>query len=360
MSHASVLVVTAPGKCPTEDDLNEILLPWHEFECTGIDRCIVDLDETESLREQFENRDAADKAQTFAQFIEDWAGHKPVPFGEKPDLTEAEAHKYGYVELDANGEAVRAIRRTNPRKKWDWIQIGGRFGGLLMTNHDPETDPANQETCKLCGGTGRRIDMVALAAFEENLDITKVCNGCAGKGTCAKWPSHWVQRGNQARWGNLDTSALLRDQQERKGKSWDKAEAVFKEKAGGRAIFGDTLQRYKGIIDDMLADMEAGRGTGALYTRIENNPTANALRHLVGHANFEYGISEAYSREAHMATAEPLPLFAIVKDGEWHDRGQLGWWGSVSNEKDDWPECLGALLSGIKPDEWVTVVDYHI
>ena len=35
--------------------------------------------------------------------------------------------KYGYIVIDADGNAVKAIDRTNPNAKWDWWVFGGRF-----------------------------------------------------------------------------------------------------------------------------------------------------------------------------------------------------------------------------------------
>lgn len=35
MSHFSVLVIT--DRVPTDDVLEEVLLPFHEYECTGIE-----------------------------------------------------------------------------------------------------------------------------------------------------------------------------------------------------------------------------------------------------------------------------------------------------------------------------------
>jgi hypothetical protein len=53
MSHFSVMVFTR-GE-PTEEELQRILLPWHEFECTGYDnQYVVDLDVTEESRVDYE------------------------------------------------------------------------------------------------------------------------------------------------------------------------------------------------------------------------------------------------------------------------------------------------------------------
>lgn len=55
-------------------------------------------------------------------------------------------------------------------------------------------------------------------------------------------------------------------------------------------------------------------------------------------------------------------FFAVVKDGEWHERGQMGWWGVVSDEKlmEDWKNELKTLLSDVPDDAVVSVYDCHI
>lgn len=52
MSHFSVLVIT--NSRPSENELSDILQPWHEFESTGVvDRHVVDVDETERYRQEY-------------------------------------------------------------------------------------------------------------------------------------------------------------------------------------------------------------------------------------------------------------------------------------------------------------------
>lgn len=69
--------------------------------------------------------------------------------------------------------------------RWDWFQIGGRWTGLL-TGYDPWKDPVNQETCSVCGGTGKRPG--GLRDFGQAwFDHCNGCNGCSGTGTQTKW-----------------------------------------------------------------------------------------------------------------------------------------------------------------------------
>ena len=54
--------------------------------------------------------------------------------------------------------------------------------------------------------------------------------------------------------------------------------------------------------------------------------------------------------------------FAVLKDGEWFERGKMGWWGSVSNEKssEDWGREFSKLVRGLPKETLLTVVDCHI
>jgi hypothetical protein len=76
----------------------------------------------------------------------------------------------------------------NPRGKWDWFQVGGRWTGV-WSSYDPSTDPANIETCSLCAGSGLRNDSLGMAHRRRDPEYT--CNGCGGKGTRVKWPTQW-------------------------------------------------------------------------------------------------------------------------------------------------------------------------
>jgi hypothetical protein len=350
MSHASVLVITDTR--PSEAKLQEILLPWHEYECTGIERYLEWVDHTDEFTKEFNETerayvrlhdgelvDAYDDR--FYREVEPTKANNyrsyetlPVPPGAvEVQMTRAAAGENLFEAADREGYAAipdqpgRFGRRTNPNRKWDWWQIGGRYGGRLMPRN---LVPAYRNEDSRTGG---------------------------------KWgPDHGHGRDgyDQIRWGDLDLEGMLAEERRKKAEEWDGAEAKYREKATDDVSFGSVLRNY----DDLLAALRADTRSGqALYQRIEADPEATRLRKLVGHANDmfgDYSISGAYTREAHVATAAGLSAFAVVKDGRWAERGQLGWWGSVADEKGDWPAQLDAILATIRPDQWVTVVDYHI
>lgn len=122
-----------------------------------------------------------------------------------PDLTDIEQH------VEKAMESHRENWDVEPHAGfWDWYQIGGRYTGRHSIGYDPNADPRNHETCKMCGGTGFRRDAVGVAARIKTPSYT--CNGCGewddatktwkhgkqGAGKAVKWPTDWAQHGNIA------------------------------------------------------------------------------------------------------------------------------------------------------------------
>jgi hypothetical protein len=59
---------------------------------------------------------------------------------------------------------------------------------------------------------------------------------------------------------------------------------------------------------------------------------------------------------------DALVMFAAVKDKHWYEKGEMGWWAMVSNEKSDtdWNEIFRGLIKDLPPDTLLTIVDCHI
>jgi hypothetical protein len=60
------------------------------------------------------------------------------------------------------------------------------------------------------------------------------------------------------------------------------------------------------------------------------------------------------------ARDKAIITFAVLKDGQWYERGKMGWWACVSDEKNNWEEEFNKLLESISEDTLLTVVDCHI
>lgn len=194
MSHFSVLVVGG--------DVDAQLAPYHEFECTGMDNEYVqEIDRTEEARQIYaEDRTQAARdpqgelhaffdehgewvpglsksvgdgpldagrrtyfvpegweqvevptaqVQSFARFAQSYYGVTPVK--RVLEIDRAKAHKYGYVLLTDGGEVLKLVRRTNPNRKWDWYEVGGRWSNFLLTKDGARCDTARKGDVDLPG-----------------------------------------------------------------------------------------------------------------------------------------------------------------------------------------------------------------
>lgn len=341
MSHFVVGVVTPPTfEPPTESDLNPILMPWHEYECTGYDNEYVKfVDDHDALLEDAQRvedsyfRDPVDgkikSAHEDARFI-----RKPTPeeheehyrdggpIGYRYDGSGLVFMREGVRDYSLNPEFERGFsaldfhdgdlaawaerkgyviqdgrlgRRTNPNAKWDYWCIGGRYGNRLPSNQFQVPDDPDW-LIKM------KTEMVNSWVAENTAEIVK-------------------QLAND---GGIDTFREF----------WDDPEFV----ACGRKIndFQNTDGRYS---ESFLKCVD---------------------RSLI----FCWGADLAKTfDEAVLGRIDPADanlFYAIVADGEWHGKGDMGWFGCDSNVKDNWSAIENEILGKVEPGSWITVVDCHI
>lgn len=69
-------------------------------------------------------------------------------------------------------------------------------------------------------------------------------------------------------------------------------------------------------------------------------------------------------REQHIQNARngAIATFAVLKDGKWYERGSMGWWGCVADEKnkEEWYNEFSSLIDSLPDDTLLTIVDCHI
>lgn len=87
----------------------------------------------------------------------------------------------------------------------------------------------------------------------------------------------------------------------------------------------------------------------------------------------EHGVMESYKSEDGVdvvkvedidfkVMGDDIVPFAILHEGKWYERGSMGWWGMVSDEKDEaeWNKQVKKLLSELPATTEITAVDCHI
>lgn len=359
MSHFNVLVIGPKN----EDELTEALMPFHEFECTGVEAYIQEIDITAECRGGYETSKSTCLVDPNGNIVGSrWSDEflrEPTPeeaerlgpvfgtcfmdglvatsregrtmvYGIPEGYSEVESpavdrmtfaehleedgvalvapgespdiegnHKYRYALLDEDGNVVKVVRRTNPNKQWDWFVVGGRWKNKLLTRLGEKVDSCERKD----------LDVLKMRVNAVNYALEQY----------AKWTRAQEDLPEARTYKELDADGVPREKIHTVYSEQPRVKAL--ERAGFRDFFEDILTKYKGkTIEDV-------------------------------------------SREASQSA---LSFFSIVDARQnppvWHERGSMGWWGCVSDEKsaDEWNEKVNELLDNLDMNTFLTVVDCHI
>jgi len=382
MSHFSVLVLG--------NNVEEQLAPYHEFECTGVDNEFVqDIDITEKVKEElakntvsmyrdptgelhdkysnkFYREPTAEEVETIGlagtgsngtlswtsndwndgkgyrtmihfcpegwqkeeikntasliEFAESWHGLKATTI---LDLNTEDAHKYGYCLVDQANEVIKIIKRTNPNSKWDYWRIGGRWAGMLKlkpgtTHHSPPN-----------------------YGWEFKHDGIPVREG---------------KYTDQAKKANIDFIGIKAKARENALKKYDQVHKLIN--------FNQDFITWAEIDKEDIKKAREQYGKQSLIK--EWNATAQSATDQELREIFVWDRPDEYTceREHYAKLAEDAAsrTFAIVKDGKWFEKGEMGWWATVSGEKDEetWNSIFWNMINNSPDDTLITVVDCHI
>lgn len=216
-----------------------------------------------------------------------------------------ETGRYGYWE--------------NPNKKWDWYSLGGRWTGFFkLKDYNPLLRYTKGKTGKPGLMTDPAKDGWVDQAYKRDIDfdgMTEVAIKEAEKqydefeeavAGIEPFDTPWVEFHQQ--YDNLDEAR----------KAY--REIPFIKATSKMCYFDDPIIRFK---------------------LREENPR------------------EAFVKEACMTS---FSTFAVIIDGKWYERGEMGWWGVVHDEKDklEWTKQLHKLLEDTSDDTLFSVYDCHI
>jgi hypothetical protein len=307
MSHFSVLVIT--DNKPTEDALNDILAPWHEFECTGWNnQYVIDEDVTEESLGYGEG----DLLKALS-----YHGLEDKVVADESEVNREVDHKYGYA-IVKDGKLIKAVNRTNPNNKWDWWVIGGRFSGHLRLK------PGATPTLGRRGLMGAHADDHPIAT-------------------------------DQAMLSDVDLHTMREEARARALQLWDEVHETVADKPEFQT-WDEIRESAGGIAAGIDIARERFWGQPAVAALKERFPRSWGLDRELDAAKRtrdEYGQRNA---------DDAIGTFAFVKDGQWIERGQMGWFACVANEKDRaaWSAEFNKMLDALPPTTWLTVVDCHI
>lgn len=297
---------------------------------------------------------------SFEEFVKDWCGQ---------DERDPEKGRFGYW--------------RNPNSKWDWYQMGGRWAGYFRLKEKFYLPP---QAGNIIGETGLTIGEIStLTMLKKNSplkyaavlrkykgkteEIDKVVEqfsnptpefqpgvrGNSGLMGANKHDSDQEGFADQTRKGDIDVEYMRMEAEASAREKYQKVAAVFAEGSIPK------IKTWK----EFLVEVEAKTLTIDDARKAYHNQVPVQMCDAAKVFDFfekldDYQVSEEeYVRVARNAAIVP---FALVKDGKWFEKGEMGWWGCVKDEKeqDHWNEEFAKLFDAIPDDEIVTVVDCHI
>lgn len=101
-----------------------------------------------------------------------------------------------------------------------------------------------------------------------------------------------------------------------------------------------------------------GRWDGAI-THTEDNSEDNGFNFGVHHESKSKNAITA-SRFLDNFTPKDVPYAILDPDGEWHQRGKVGWWGLSSDESDTWDTDAHEILKKYRDGYVFVGLDCHI
>lgn len=238
---------------------------------------------------------------TFDEYASDYSGYR----------MDEERGEYGYWE--------------NPHRKWDWYQIGGRWSGFFKLKDGAE------------GELGRR------SLLDDSEDTRKA-----------------ERRADQARKCDIDFEAMRNEAGEDAGQRWDMVQEVCGAHIDTFIPWAKMRELHAGNIDAAREAYHQQEAKKALWEASRDLDRDDPKRALAWLDLEEYQCSrEAFVQRARDGACS---TFAVLKDGEWYERGEMGWWGMVADEKEasEWNAQFAKLIDGLPEDTLLTVIDAHI
>lgn len=364
MSHFTVLVIG--------DEAEEQLAPFQENNMGDTPEEYLKF---ESRQKEMEEEYAEEDAETKAKY---------------PTLELYATEYHGYEKDEATGEYGYI---TNPNAKWDWYELGGRWTGFfklkkkdnngwslnqdhvtdlsdrygvdrkvikklaLLINSDMEAADKLLTSEAITSGYRLKVEIQELITLKYN--DAKV--GRPGLMTEIAGPGYV----DSARVQDIDFEGMI---MEAGAKAKDQYELVERLLGGIPKLeyhWKDIIakdSKFSSLDIDAKRNLYHNQDAKKLVFKVADDKSLTKdERSLLIWLDLE---NYQVSKEEFVKKAEnnAISTFAVLKDGGWHERGEMGWFGVAHNEKDegDWNAEFMKLLRGLPGDTLISVYDCHI
>ena len=239
------------------------------------------------------------------------------------DLEDVDSILYHYTDgADIRAENGKRVRYTtyNPDSKWDYWTVGGRYNATFRIK--PDADPEDYAP--------------STYHWSENY------------GT----PSDHDHASDCAIKRAIDFSAMVKVARQRAEADWEKYLEATEGLPAHTLTWAEFSPQFNSVAEARAAYntpwLAAVRGLGWFYDPVET-----------------LFLKADDPKAAYVANAEVLAVsgfYAVVQDGQWEARGDMGWFGFSDGKVDGtaWRLCVADRIHSLSEDTRLTVVDCHI
>lgn len=294
---------------------------------------------------------------------------------------------------------------ANPNAKWDWYTIGGRWRGYFpiklksssVIGEGKIVEIADQKlintflskTGYSLGELDNIVSLFLKAGYSnsfkkifDNLDLeckeilTEILRQLFVDGPML----------GEISWTNREKPSIqfvgYTDIVQKKHVDVDRARRKFARYAeDARSVFEPLLKKYPdtlswkmvlekfGVSDKNLSKIDDARGF------FRNQPLVSTIRsNDEWDKKYGFDVSDYledildecegdFDKYIELVSSRALVPFAFIDlNGEWHERGEMGYWAFVSNEKkeSEWQQEFWNVWNEVDDETWMTLVDCHI
>lgn len=214
-----------------------------------------------------------------------------------------------------NSEAEDDVWQENPNKKWDWYSLGGRWTGFF----------------KLKEGAIGDVGIPGVFGNQAPIGYADQCLKSA-----------------------IDFEFMEKEAFEKASSEWEYANNIlsglpeheFWRSIGHRMNYSQEAREIYHSQPRVVAWSNAMQKSGDSWP--------------FGWSTSADELSIPKDRYVASQVGESFSTYAVIKDGKWYAKGEMGWFGMSHDESDEWPIEFKKLIDGLPEDTILSVYDCHI
>jgi hypothetical protein len=282
---------------------------------------------------------------TFEDFMKDYCGEERHDNGE-----------YGYY--------------YNPNAKWDWYSMGGRWTGFFKLK-DPVILHSEKDLTEISIKYNIDINLLEKLSILLKNNLNDLFDFCERNKIhesyklCNELSELITTRYTNSKVGS---PGLMTNESEEKTR-------IYYDRV--TELLGFEIPKiptsWKKIYDDNF-DLSHDKKRELYYNQKEAIKFLNRIKEITDNKDLSKEDRDIMTwldldefnctREEYIQKSRDsaISTYAVLFNGQWYERGSMGWWGVSTNEKDEneWNKEFNDLIDKLPDDTLLTLVDCHI